>query len=661
MKNKEIYASNHNESGLESSTNPWEKAVENLSISEPHKDSDQLAVSSLINISKEKKTKIDREETIPDPFSFYKSDNIPTNPNGDLVLDPVVSQLSEEFIKKQYWDKDPILITNKDAEFLKTAETIKLANDKEVNSELLKRYLTVDAYYASARRSIVYSGKPIMVWKLWYPNTEEAKRGNFDGVPMYSMSGRDLAKGLTTLEQNGQLDGLSDIEKNRLEELKKLTSQEGFFEKMRETQYQTIVDGKQRTLSGDDLASFLSLPVDKFKEICETNPDGKIGQLSKMEFAYMAAKYLKDEAKVQNYKLSSDMEDRIESFLDGEVIDFSAVNQITGTKDIIGEKFNLNPELREAILSGIPSDASKLEKAAYTYIKMCNLLTYDDEFMATNQTGEVAEKHKNIDYLNQISSKNNKVECHGFTAIYGKMLRELGLNYESDYGNSEVDNYGSGHANLKFREGKFIVFADSVISMLDGDLAGIKLGLPLNGFNCESKNKLTQSEFKAAVSKMYNLVLEQERAKYKLDEYESLTNNLQPVEFNEKQSILLNKLKSTRLSGTDAMVYALKLRKALFNEQEKKGKASVVVIRNNKASGRDSSIEAGAVIAINEINFNEQPNRTNYYYLSSDRELTSITLDSIKAKLSDGTFESLTPNDPKIPGTASAIENKEEQ
>lgn len=664
MKNKEIYVSSRNESGLESSTNPWEKAVENLSVSEPHKDSDQLAVSSLSLIKE--KNKMDRGETTYDPFSFYKSDNIPTNPNGDLVLDPVVSKYSKDKISQGVFAMYTFT-TTEDNNFLKTAETIKLANDKEINSELLKRCLTVDAYYSKVKHNI-NSGYSNMIDVISLDhksteNDEEYSKFNFSGNSYRIDNGRDLIEGLTILEQNGQLGGLSDIEKNRLEEFKKLTSEEGFFEKVREAQYETTVDGKKRTLSGDDLASFLSLPTDKFKEIFETNPDEKIGQLSKIEFAYTAAKYLRYEASVKNYILTDELKHRIKSFVDGEYIDFSAINQLTKTHDTISEKINLNPELREAILSGMPSDASKLEKAAYTYIKMCHLLTYDDEFMATNQTGEVAEKHKNIDHLSQISLKNNKVVCYEFTTIYSKILRELGLNFERYIERKATDDrtYGSGHDYLTFRAGKFIVKADSTESIVYGDLAGVKLGILLDGFNCQNENDRTQSEFEAAVFRMYDLVFKQERTKHKMDEYETLTNKLQPVEFNEKQSILLDKLKSTRLSGMDAMAYALQLRKALFNDQERKNKASVVVIRNNKASGRDSGIEAGAVIAINEINFNEQPNRTNYYYLSSDRELTSITLDSIKAKLSDGTFESLTPNDPKIPGTASAIENKEEQ
>lgn len=137
-----------------------------------------------------------------------------------------------------------------------------------------------------------------------------------------------------------------------------------------------------------------------------------------------------------------------------------------------------------------------------------------------------------------------------------------------------------------------------------------------------------------------------------------MTENLKPVEFDEKRSILLERLKTTNLRGIDAMTYALQLRKALFSEKERENNISVVVLRNNEVAGQGPKLEAGAVIAMNGSNLDDQPNETSYYYLSSDRELTSLTLEDIKTKLDNGTFEYIERKDPKIPGT---ISNKEEE
>ncbi|MDO4752636.1 MAG: hypothetical protein Q4A36_00115 [Candidatus Saccharibacteria bacterium] len=603
-------------------------------------------------------------ETDIDVLSYYESNDIPTNPNGDLILDPNASQFPRDEGRPK-WIESYVFTTSKDAEFLRTAEMVELSNGNKVNSELLKRCLTVDAYYSCAKRHMLednpYSGV-VNALQLFYGDVENIRQGMADiggGDSIRSKS--DLVKGFAALEQSGQLGELSDTEKKRLEEFREIASPRAFVEKVRGTQYETTIDGKQCVLPVDNILTFLSLPPDRLKEICTTDPDGKIGQLSKMEFAYAATKYLKDNKVIENYALPDDLESRTKRLMSGQFIDFSAANRLTETQDTLYEKANLNSELRDAILEQMPDDVSSLEKAAYIYAKMCTILTYDNKFMAANQKGEAAEKHRSLDYVEQISPENNEVVCFEFNMIYAKMLNELGLNFKSEYKNMTRENYGNGHANLEFRDGKFIVRADSVSSILGGDIARAKLGLPLIGFECESKNKRTQQEFQESVSRMYELVQQQEREKSPWDEYDLLTENLKPVEFDEKKSILLEKLKTTSLCGIDAMTYALQLRKALFSEQERKDNVSVVVLRNNEVAGQGPKLEAGAVIAMNGANLDERPNETSYYYLSSDRELTSLTLEDIKTKLDNGTFEYIERKDPKIPGTISSVEKQEEQ
>ena len=358
--------------------------------------------------------------------------------------------------------------------------------------------------------------------------------------------------------------------------------------------------------------------------------------------------------------LPDSIEKRIGFLTSGQYIDFSAVNKLMETKDTLYEKVELNPDLHDAIIEKMPEGISRLEKAAYIYAKMCTILTYDNRFMAANQKGEAAEKHKSLDYVSQISPENNEVVCFEFNMIYAKMLDEQGLHFKSEYKDMIGEYYGYGHANLEFRDGKFIVQADSVASTLGGDIVRAKLGLPLAGFECESKNIFTQKEFQDKVNAMYELVQSQERENDPWNEYDSLTENLHPVKFDEKKAILLDKLKTTSLRGIDAMGYALQLRKILFSEQERKDNVSVVVLRNNAVNGEGPKLEAGAVIAMNVSNFDDQPSETSYYYLSSNRELSSITLEDVKSRLNDGTFEYIERKDPKIPGTVEMAEEKGE-
>ena len=98
------------------------------------------------------------------------------------------------------------------------------------------------------------------------------------------------------------------------------------------------------------------------------------------------------------------------------------------------------------------------------------------------------------------------------------------------------------------------------------------------------------------------------------------------------------------------MSYALKLEKALFSSSEQLYNVSVVVLRNNQPTDPNDGFETGAVIATNEMNLHKQPDKTDYYYLSSRGEFTSLTLKDVISKLEDGTFEYIDRGAPTIPG-----------
>lgn len=606
------------------------------------------------------RSKNDTERTLR---SFYESDNIPQNQNGNLILDPNAILLpTEGYLGHVIEDK--IITTPEDAAFLSSSEKIDLSRNNKISAELLRRCLSVDSYYLIASRHM-HEDNPnrgiLQALRLYYNSEDDIRNDRVDiggGASIPSKS--DLVRGLNHLEENGALGELQDTEKQRLAEFREITSPQSFVEKIRDTIYETQIDGKKCILPVDNIVRFLSLSPENLKDICITDPDGKIGQLSKTEFAYAASEYLKKNKITENYVFSDNMERRINSLTSGQYIDFSAVNKLLETEDTLYEKVELNPELHDVILEQMPDGLSGLEKAAYIYAKMCTILTYDNKFMAANQEGEAAEKHKSLDYVGQISPDNNEVVCFEFNMIYAKMLDEQGLHFKSEYKNLIGEDYGDGHANLEFRDGKFIVRADSVASILGGDIARAKLGLPLTGFECESPNPRTQKEFQDKVSAMYELVQSQERDNDPWNEYDSLTENLHPVEFDEKKTILLDRLKSTNLRGIDAMSYALQLRKTLFSEQERKDNVSIVVLRNNAVNGDGPKLEAGAVIAMSGSNLDNRDGNTSYYYLSSERELTSLTLEDIKSKLDDGTFEYIERKDPKIPGTVEPDEGKGE-
>ena len=610
--------------------------------------------SSMANERSEKPETNNADRDI-DAFSFYETNNIPTNPEGDPILDQDASYLPKDSAILA----NRIITTNEDIEYLMRAEVISLDNGHRVNSELLKRSLTSDAYYLCAKQQMLKEnplGTILGAYRLDYRDIDEVRQNRAKigrGVVIECKS--DLVRGLAALEEGGWLNALSDVEKGRLNEFKNITSFDAFAKKIHGTQFEAIVDNKQCILLAESILTFLKLSPEDFLRFCNTDTNANVvnNHLTKTEFAYLATEYLKKHRVKENYVFPEYLEGRMENLMEGDLIDFYAVNQLTETRDTLYEKVKINPELRKAILGQMPEEASRLEKATYIYIKMCMTLTYDNEYMVVGQTGKVAEKHKNLDYVEKISPENNEVTCSEFNIIYAKFLHELDLNFESEYKNTKGEQYGNAHASIRFRDGKFIVRADSTTRMIGGDMTNVKLWLPLVGFQCENKNKQTRDEFEESVSRMYNLVRQQEQEKMPWRKYNSLTKDGKLVGFSRKRSVFLDLLNDTQLRGVDLLAYVDQLKNVLFDEAELMENVSVIVLRNNKATDRDSGTEAGAVIALSPMNLYMRPDTTNYYYLSSNGVTTPLTLDQIQEKIDSGVFEYKKGKNARVPGTIS--------
>ena len=611
------------------------------------------------NISTEKKSS---SSTVPesevlmgnyDPYKYYVADNIPKNPRGNFVLDPRVAQFPRSARNLETL-RSYVITTVDDAFFLKNTEKVRFSDGNSINLELSKRCLQIDAYYVLAMSHMLKDGLNSNVIDVTWLSRNYYENESLDSLLhtnecIHSKS--DLVKGLLILESRGELDNLSDIERKRLANFKKITSLDTLLRKTQGAQHMTTVDGKKCVLPVEEVFTLLSLPAAQFEKIFEYDLDGKIGQLSKTEFAYATTEYLKQNNILDDYLLPHDLRQRMMRLMRGQYIDFSAVNKLTETGDTLYKLVNINPDLRTTILERMPDSISKLKKAIYIYIKMCLILTYDNRVKAENQNGEATQKHKNLNYIEKITPQNNEITCSEFNAIFAALLyTELDLHFKSEYRDSTEENYGNSHASLKFRYGKFIVEADAVLGIFDGDLVRVKLGLPLSGIRCCSKNEKTLLEFQQSVSEMYELIQQQEQDKFPWQEYDLLTTNLFPMEFGKRKSIMIEKLNSTRLRGIDAMGYASKLRKALFLPWEQEDNVSISFLRNNEAPSRESDIETGAVISINKDGFNEYPNNTHYYYLSSNNGLVQLPKDEIYKRFNSGVFEYIRLEDPRIPG-----------
>ena len=458
---------------------------------------------------------------------------------------------------------------------------------------------------------------------------------------------------------------LGPYEKQRFDELKSIVYFDKLLEKQKGNNYNVIVDGKVYSIPIEQLLSFLNMPDNKFDEVCLNDNIKSIAGIPKEHFVHTAAKFFKEYQLENNYIIPRDILFHFHEIERLQKVDIEAINRFVTTTDSKYKNIHLNEELKSAIVKDIPSELTQLEKAIYIYIKMCKLLTYDEEYYAINQKGEAANKHKDLDYISKISLDNNGVVCFEFNIIYSKLLDELGIHFSSDYRALSKDGeaYGDGHVDLEFRSGKFLVRADSVTSILQGDIMQAKLNQPLVGLRCKNKNYKTHDEFKASLSKVYNLIARQDKSievtknvehtqtlEELLEEYSRVTKNIQDVPFAERLSILIDKVNSTNLVGIDAYSYVLQLRKLLFNERQRDNNIVVSIVRNNEPTEEEKVAMPKAIIAFNLHSFNIYPEITKFYYYSPSSKLVPVTIQELQDKFDNNIYEYITKDDPKIPG-----------
>ncbi len=542
-----------------------------------------------------------------------------------------------------------ILTTSDDMKNMDNGEHI-LFNGEDVLVEFLKRIIQNNNYYNYAKK---FLEDKIPTFGVSY-----IIGGDTGRTIKYSKS--TIVEGIQELINSKKL-VLTPEEEIRYENLRNTISYEKLLDKTKDSSFSIEIDGISYSIPIKKMIDIMDLPDEDFDEICNNSEIKTIDGIAKEYFIYASYKFFRENKVFQNYVIPENIKTRFKDIKSLQKIDLQAINRHKKTSDQIFKKVKIDEDLKSAILYSMPQDISQLEKAIYIYIKMCKLLTYDDEYFAVNQKGPATEKHKDVNYVSNINLTNNKVVCFEFNLIYSILLDELGINFKADYQNFVDEVYGSGHANLEFRSDKFLVTADSVTSILLGDIMRAKLNQPLVGLKCVNKNNKTQQEFKNAVDKIYKLIAEQElnSSDYPfnhietfeelISEYQQTTSNFKPISLDEKLSILIEKVNSKKIVGVDSLSYVLQLKKILFDAKEKKNNISISIIRKNEYS--DNRIATAiAIIALNKIGFDVDKSQTEYYYYNPNSGLLSISQEELRKCFNEKEFEYIEASDPRIPG-----------
>ena len=454
--------------------------------------------------------------------------------------------------------------------------------------------------------------------------------------------------------------------KNRYEELMDYVSFEKFREKTQNDNYEITIDGVDYKTPVSLFYQYLDINNVSLEVLVQNDKNNHLPR-----FLYTLNKFFEDNKIEEEYIISDEIKSRLEEIRSSKIVDIQFFNEYNETNDPLLAKINVNAELKDFILNGMDSNFTDLEKAIYIFIKMCKALTYDNEFFAVNQEGPLAEKHKTVDYIASISLLNNEVVCSEFNAIYAHMLHEFGINYKNfvstvngngDHDEEEFDEdfnrYGEGHLFLKFRCGKYLVKADSVTSILQGDLMQAKLNQPLRGLVCENVNKQSQKEFKTIVDKVYNYIAQRESKITKnepqqvetfediVSQFVDMSDKVKPIDINDKIDILIKKVNSTRMVGIDAYSYLLQLRKILFSKEEQKDNIKISIIRNFYG-------DAAEALAIISTRTPDEAGKMiiKRYMFRPGMALIPVAIENLQENFDNGTMAYIKDDDAlKIPG-----------
>ena len=412
---------------------------------------------------------------------------------------------------------------------------------------------------------------------------------------------------------------------------------------------QAKVDGITYNIPANKIIEFLELDTKTLDDYINT-PNRK-GSISKEAFLYIVRRFIIREELMDNFIFPKNIEKRITDIVNYEILDFESQNTYLSDENSLTSKTNLNPELIETITKDIPANYSTLEKAIFIYIKMCKILSYNDEFFAAKQRGLAAEKHRMIDYIETISPQFPEVVCYEFNAIYAKMLHSLGINFQRECF-SWKNKYGDGHENLSFRVGKYIIEADSSRRILTGDLFNAKVGNSIKGLKCRNQNFDTYMDFDEILRKVYKDIKKEDKSTFSeaLKEYEELTNAKQAhIPFNTRFDIFLEKIRTSSFNGLNIMSYILRLVNVLFTEEEREHYIDFEIIRDNNPKDEDKIVATCGIITMNEkgILKDEEHNK---YYIYINGELKRILKRTLIRNIITGTLGFIDSEEQYIPG-----------
>ena len=401
---------------------------------------------------------------------------------------------------------------------------------------------------------------------------------------------------------------------------------------------------------------FLTLPVKEFIDVMNCSPieiktilqQENYKDMTLDEFVYALDDFLDENKILYKYYIPKKVSDNLNALK--KATDITYINRCLEYPYNYLRRVEYSKKFKEEIFKDIPENFESLEKAFYIYYKMCKLLTYDEEQYARRKEIDYEIKHHDINRLKEIDSKNNRIVCYEFNALYAKFLRDLGIKYELE-GSSE---YANGHAALIFRVDKFIVRADSTVGLIKSDLAYAKNDLILTGFTLENKNENTYNKFVEKIDNVYSYIAKNDKNKYQgtirdISKLSYMLPNNLPLEI--KKDIFVKLYSKSSLPPIDKIPYALKLKNILFaKDNVKEAKFALNFISKKELLNDQEKYTVSTIISLNENGVISESNKNRYIALNSNGSIENLDYDEIKFRIETGIYKKAKTDNRVIPG-----------
>lgn len=283
----------------------------------------------------------------------------------------------------------------------------------------------------------------------------------------------------------------------------------------------------------------------------------------------------------------------------------------------------LDKNLVDYIMSDLPSEYKKIEIAIYLYIKLAKTLSYENEYYIFDGDSKVAKKHENINNVKNINLLNNEVVCYEFTAIFAKLLDLFNIDFLVKY-KKGTNTFGGQHTNLTFEADNFLVYADSVTSILDGDLFRSKIGYSLVGIQCKNNNINMKRNFDNILNKVYNKI-----PGYNYNELiNKCRDKTSSMDIENKIIYFSDLANSIFKNSVDSLAFMLFLKKQILSLEEITN-CNMLIVKNNYINDKYLKYSDQLAFPAMIIEINMKDSRIYYVYVSGYK-VQKISQDNLR-------------------------------